>query len=225
MFEAVILAGGFGTRLKSISGEIPKPMVEVAGLPFIYRLMALLDNSGCSKIVVSLGYRAEYIKRRIEADKPVKCSLEFSVEDEPLGTGGAIKKAAKCIKGDKFLVLNGDSFSDINYAEFFAAAQNVDLLISGVQVDDTARYGTLELGLGGAVLSLNEKGRTGPGVINSGIYVVKTKDLLAFKLDCFSFERDFIPLFNGTFSAHVSAGYFVDIGVPDDYYKACGYFK
>jgi len=224
MFEAVILAGGMGTRLKSVSGDTPKPMVEVAGQPFLYRLMRSLENNGCEHIVLSLGYRADYIARMIEKDRPVDIPVSFATESEPLGTGGAIKNAAKLINSDKFLVLNGDSFSDVSFAKLIEQAKSADLLISGVKIEDAGRYGTLELTPDYKVTRLIEKGISGPGIINSGIYVVSRQDIMAFAQNKFSFEVDYLGQFNGRFRASVNDGYFIDIGIPEDYYRACEYF-
>ncbi len=225
MFEAVILCGGFGTRLKEVSGDIPKPMVEVAGTPFLYRLMQKLENYGCKKIVLSLGYQAQYVIDCVRRDAPVECEVVFVVEDKPLGTGGAIKKSAQKINSKKFLVLNGDSYSDIDFLDFFQAGSNVDLLISGVEVSDASRYGTLKLSDANKVEALIEKGITGKGIINSGIYVVSKSEVLAFPKETFSFEQDFVQTYNGRFKACVTDGYFIDIGIPEDYYAACHYFS
>ncbi len=224
MFEAVILAGGFGTRLKEVSGGLPKPMVDVGGRPFLYRLMQRLEHFGCRRIILSLGYRADYVIKSIERDVPVRCEVDYVVEKEEMGTGGAIKLSAASVKSDKFVVLNGDSFSDIDYSDFFAASEKADLLISGVFVPDVTRYGTLDIDDDGRVEHLVEKGRSGSGIINSGIYVVRTPDMLSFAKKIFSFEQDFVQNFDGSFYAYITDGYFVDIGIPDDYYAACEKF-
>lgn len=224
MREAVILAGGFGSRLKSVSGDTPKPMVDVAGVPFLYRLMKKLERDGFSKIILSLGYSAEYVQARVEFSKPVDCEVLYSIESEPLGTGGAIKKAASLIEGQKFVVLNGDSYSEIDYADFFERGSNVDLLISGNEVLDVSRYGTLDLAEDGEVLKLVEKGRVGPGIINSGVYLVNKEDIEAKVEDVFSFEQDYVQDYTGRFYSYQTDGYFIDIGIPEDYYAACEYF-
>jgi D-glycero-alpha-D-manno-heptose 1-phosphate guanylyltransferase len=221
MFEAVILAGGKGTRLSSVSRGLPKPMVDVGGEPFLYKLMKRLESRGCARIVLSLGYKADYVVRRIEADKPVDCEICFSIEDTPLGTGGAIKKSMSLVRAERFLVLNGDTYCDINYDSLFKYSQDYDLVLSGVKVLDSGRYGMLTLDDANNVLSINEKGASREGVINSGIYVVSKKDMLNFDRDVFSFEEDFLKTFKGSFKCFQSNGYFIDIGIPEDYYKAC----
>ena len=116
MFDAVVLMGGFGTRLNSISNGIPKPMMPVNGVPFVYRLFKKLENAGCSRIICSLHYQAAQIIDQINNDKPVNCDLIFVVEEEPLGTGGALKLASDFAERDKFLALNGDTYSSLNFS-------------------------------------------------------------------------------------------------------------
>jgi D-glycero-alpha-D-manno-heptose 1-phosphate guanylyltransferase len=220
-FEAIILAGGKGTRLKSVTGDLPKPMVDVNNTPFLYSLMQRLEVQGCKKIVLSLCYRAEYIIERVMAERPVQCHVEFVTEKEPLGTGGAVKLAADYISEEKFLVLNGDTFSDINYQDLLENSKGVDLLVSGVFVSDVSRYGTLDLGLNNVVKSLCEKGGSGEGVINSGTYVASKANIEAIKQVEFSFEEYYIKNFKGVVKAFISDGYFIDIGIPEDYFLAC----
>jgi len=221
MFEAVILAGGQGTRLKSVTGVLPKPMVDVNGTPFLYRLMQRLESQGCSLIVLSLCYRAEFIIECIQRDVPVKCKVEFAREKYPLDTGGAIKYASRFITAEKFVVLNGDTYSDISLKELFQYSHGCHLVITGVNIEDVSRYGTLELDDTFNVLSLNEKGRAGLGVINSGTYVITTSDIQAYPEEKFSFEQTYVENFKGVFKAFVSEGYFIDIGIPEDYHKLC----
>lgn len=225
MFEAIILCGGFGSRLKTVSGDIPKPMVLVGGIPFVYRLMMKLEASGCSKILLSLHYRPEYIVKAVNKDKPVSCPVEFVIEHIPLGTGGAIKHAANKISSSKFIVLNGDTYSDISYANFFSYSEEKQITISAVSVEDTRRYGSLEIDSSLNIIAFNEKGRSGPGVINGGSYVVPTMEILYFPKDIFSMEKDFIPSFLGPIKAYCNDGDFVDIGIPADYFYACSKFK
>ena len=220
MFEAVILAGGLGTRLKAISGDIPKPMVEINGKPFLYRLLHLLEESGCSRVVLSLGYEAKYILDRLNFDKPVNIEIDWVIEDHPLGTGGAIKLAASKICSNSFIVLNGDTFVDIDYSTFFQAAHSNELLISAIHVKDVSRYGSLELDKENKIIDFKEKNDKGPGVINSGTYVLKRADILSYPKTKFSFEDDFLAEYKKKIHAFVTKGYFIDIGIPEDFRKA-----
>lgn len=225
MYDVVILAGGLGTRLKSVSGEIPKPMVDISGQPFLYRLMTYLEAQGIKRIILSLSYKADYIIDRVVNDNPVSCEVDFIVEKEPLGTGGAIKYASTKVNTEKFIVLNGDTYCELDYSAFVQASLESELLISGVEISDVSRYGSLDIGANSHVNAIVEKGRTGPGIINSGIYVVSKESINNFPLEKFSFESDFLTSFNGDFNAFVSSSYFIDIGVPEDYYAACEKFK
>jgi D-glycero-alpha-D-manno-heptose 1-phosphate guanylyltransferase len=225
MYDVVILAGGLGTRLKKISGEIPKPMVDISGRPFLYRLMEYLEQQGVRKIILSLSYKANYIIDRIKEDTPTNCEIDFIVEDTPLGTGGAIKLATNKVATDKFIVLNGDTYCELDYNAFIKSSEGADLLISGVEVDDVSRYGSLQLDSDNNVLAMIEKGARGPGVINSGIYLLNKNVINDFPKNKFSFETDFLSEFDGVFRAYTSKPYFIDIGIPDDYHKACERFK
>ena len=225
MFEAVILAGGQGTRLKSVTGDLPKPMVDVNGTPFLYRLMKRLESQGCSHIVLSLCYRADYIIERVTQDRPVSCKVEFAIEEEPLDTGGAIKLSSNFVNSDKFIVLNGDTYSDLDYNALFEYSKQTHLVISGVYIDDVSRYGTLNIDSNDNVISMNEKGLTGAGIINSGTYVIRTDDIKSFPNTRFSFEQDFIQQYSDSFKAYVYEGYFIDIGIPEDYYKFCDWYR
>ncbi|HIH0818838.1 TPA: nucleotidyltransferase family protein [Vibrio cholerae] len=225
MYDVVILAGGLGTRLKTISGEIPKPMVDISGQPFLYRLMKYLEQQGVRRIILSLSYRADYIINRIKNDNPVNCEIEFVVEEEPLGTGGAIKLATSKVTTDKFIVLNGDTYCELDYDKFIKTSESAKLLISGVEIEDVSRYGSLLLDNENNVLAMIEKGLSGPGIINSGTYVLCKTSIQSFPQDEFSFETDFLPVFDGVFKAYTSKPYFIDIGMPEDYHKACEKFK
>jgi len=225
MIEAVILAGGLGTRLKSISGDIPKPMVKVGSQPFLYHLMQKLESDGIEKIVLSLSYMASYIIEKVKLDKPVDIPCEFVIEEQRLGTGGAIKFASLKINSSKFIVLNGDTFLDINFKEFIEKSNDSDLFISAVHVDDVSRYGTLDIDQNENVIAMIEKGRKGAGYINSGAYIVSKEDISSFSEEVFSFEEAFIPVFDKKFKAYKSEAYFIDIGIPEDYKKACEKFS
>ena len=225
MFEAVILAGGQGTRLKSVTGELPKPMLDVNGSPFLYVLMKRLEESGCNHIILSLCYRAHYIIDKINNDKPVKCPVDFVIEDTPLGTGGGVKLSAKKANSEKLVIINGDTYCDINYDSLIDYSSQSDFTICAVHVDDVSRYGTLDIDSNNNILSLNEKETTGAGYINGGTYVIKAADITRFPKDQFSFEKDYIPLFKGKLKAFISRTYFIDIGIPEDYYTLCRKIK
>ena len=225
MFEAVILAGGLGRRLRSVTGDVPKPMVDINGEPFLYKLLRRLESAGCSQIILSLGYRSEYIIERVSRDKVVDCDVKFSVENRPLGTGGGLKLASQYLSGTHFLALNGDTYSGLDFRSFFdgCVESHVDFALAGVSVEDCSRYGTLHINYDDMkLIGLNEKGVSGPGVINSGTYVMRKTLITTMEPDEFSLERDFIP--RGS-DVMLFDGYFLDLGIPSDYVRALSELK
>ena len=227
MYNALILAGGLGTRLRTVTGGVPKPMVEVAGMPFLYRIMKRLEASNCTRICLSLSYKADYIIQRVRADTPVNVPVSFIVEDEPLGTGGAIKyAAANFIQNEKFLVLNGDTFIDIDYWNFFKQKREATTLLCGVKVNNSGRYGRVGMDGHGLVTSFEEKVNGEAGIINSGLYRLKRSEIVNFDShNVFSFEKEYLKPSSRKIHCIVSEGFFVDIGIPRDYRLACDYFR
>lgn len=225
MHEAVVLLGGFGTRLKSVTGDIPKPMVDVAGQPFVYRVLRQLERSGFNRIILSLHYKADYIRHRISTDKPVDCEIIFVVEDEPLGTGGGLKLAAAEIQGEKFLALNGDTYCDLALSPLREFSKNKKMVVVGVRVDDAARYGALIFDSESRLISFLEKDANGPAFINSGVYSLSKSEILDFHLAVFSLEKDFFPHYGGEIFVYCVDNYFIDIGVPEDFRRACRDFQ
>lgn len=225
MFDAVILMGGFGTRLKSVSGATPKPMMPVAGEPFVYILLRNLEAAGCKRIFLSVHYAAEAIKRKILEDKPVTCELVFIYEDEPLGTGGALKHVAHHVPGEYFIALNGDTFSALDLQDFAAKNIGEELVIAGLTMADASRYGTLLVDDDSRLIDMSEKGVSGRAVINSGTYLIKKSPLIKMSLNAFSLEEIYIPSKLDVVKVHLFEGDFIDIGIPEDYQLACEYFS
>lgn len=227
MYSALILAGGLGTRLSEVTRGLPKPMVDVAGVPFLYRIMKRLEASSCAHIYLSLCYKADFIINRVLADTPVTVPISFIVEGEPLGTGGAIKHAAESsIKNEEFLVLNGDTFIDIDYLDFFKQRPEATTLLCAVKVHNASRYGRVQLDDNGYITGFREKESSEPGIVNSGLYRLQRTEILKFVTNrVFSFEKDFLTPSYRKIHCIVSDRFFVDIGIPRDYYLACDYFK
>jgi D-glycero-alpha-D-manno-heptose 1-phosphate guanylyltransferase len=222
MREAIVLAGGFGTRLREAVPDWPKPMAPVAGRPFLEILLSSLATKGFSNVVLSLGFMAEKISNHFGSCF-AGMNLVYAVEDKPLGTGGALRFAMTRCKDDHVFVMNGDTFLDIEATaidELWQAKRHP--IIVARQVPDTARYGRLIV-QGGLVKSFSEKGVSGPGLINAGCYVFNRMQLDAFALNTpFSLEVDFIA--NAvklmSVSVFITNGQFIDIGVPEDYQRA-----
>lgn len=220
--EAVLLAGGFGTRLRSVVPDLPKPMAPVAGRPFLDILLTSLSRRGFNRVILALGFMADKVISHF-GDRFAGMDLVYEVEARPLGTGGALKRALERCNTDHVFVFNGDTFldADVPQIERLWAAYG-DPIIVAVHVPDVSRYGRLIVE-DGLVLGFEEKGRSGSGLINAGCYVLPA-DILADTQIAppFSFESEFLrdAVARRAFRAFVSSGDFIDIGVPEDYFRA-----
>ena len=223
--QAVLLAGGLGTRLKSVVNDRPKPMADVCGKPFLEYLILELKKHGITDIVLAVGYKGEMIEDYFKSGEQLGVHIEYSYEKEQLGTAGAIKNAGKYINEDEFFVLNADTFYQAAYSDVIELYKKemVDMALVLRKVPDVSRYGSVKLD-GPMITGFNEKVSDHiPGVINGGIYLMRKSvlDLIPDGEKC-SLENEIIP---GMLSAEkklgavVNEGYFIDIGVPDDYFK------
>jgi len=220
--EAIILAGGFGTRLRQVVPDLPKPMSPIAGQPFLEILLRSLANKGFHRVVLSLGYMADKITSHFGA---ALCDIEliYEVEELPLGTGGAVRQAISHCNTDHVYVFNGDTFLDlqVNHVEAHWKNNHVPIIIAR-EVDDTTRYGRLEVSQG-KILGFREKGVAGQGLINAGCYVLPVNILQNCQLeDPFSLETDFFidAVQRQRFDVFITDSYFIDIGMPEDYLRA-----
>jgi len=222
--EVVILAGGFGTRLSHVLGNVPKPMAPVYGKPFLTYLLRRLEDAGAKHIILATGYRLEVIERYFGSHYR-SLRISYSQEDKPLFTGGAILQASRLIQGDDFLVLNGDTLFDIDFETLCAfhtrCGAGVSLALR--EVDDTARYGAVQT-QGDSVVAFQEKDASaGAGLINGGIYAIRREWLQGLEMpEKFSFEKEVLQAMvgKGAFRGLAFRDYFIDIGVPEDYYRA-----
>jgi len=220
--EAIVLAGGFGTRLRALVSDTPKPMAPVAGKPFLEILLQALAQKGFKRVVLSLGFLAHKVTAHFEA-RFAGMDLHYVIEDQPLGTGGAVRLALESCLHDHIFVFNGDTFLDLEVNAIEAAWQaNRHPIIVCRQVPDTARYGSL-LTDAGRVIGFLEKGAGGPGLINAGCYVFARDQLDSFKFNQnFSLETDYLAdaVTKTPFNIFVTEGLFIDIGVPEDYLRS-----
>lgn len=225
--EAIILAGGMGTRLKSMVSDIPKPMAEVAGKPFLEYLLKKLSNSGITRVILAVGYKYEVIQNYY-GESFNGMELVYSVEDEPLGTGGAIAQALAQAKSSDLFLLNGDSYHDVelNALSDFHLKSGNKLTFALKPMSNFDRYGVVVTD-GQKVTGFKEKGFYTEGLINGGVYALSANLLKEIKEKRFSFETDFIDCQyqNIVFGALISDTYFIDIGIPEDYLKANQDFK
>jgi D-glycero-alpha-D-manno-heptose 1-phosphate guanylyltransferase len=227
---AVIVAGGYGTRLQSIVPDVPKPMAPVNKQPFLNYQLNYLLHSGIKNVVISTGYLAEKIKNYYGASFR-GLNIRYVTEKSPLGTGGGIRLALEKADERDALVLNGDSFFDIPADIFYKLhqAQKSVASIALRKVEDASRYGTVVTDKRQRISSFAEKTNLSiPGTINAGVYILNIKSFLKHTQPdtVFSIETDFfekqleLPVFGFEFD-----GYFLDIGIPGDYAKAQDDFK
>lgn len=218
--EAIILAGGFGTRLKSVINEIPKPMAPINNKPFLSYLLNYLQKNNISRVVLSVGYKGEMIQEFF-GDSFGNLELVYSTEDEPLGTGGAIKKALSFCTQDKIFVVNGDTFFDVDL-RLIELKEKSKLTLSLKQMENFDRYGCIKTNEIGYVTAFKEKEFTKKGNINAGVYLL-SKDIfdkyaLENKFSFESFMQENLETLN--IGSILFDNYFIDIGIPDDYRKA-----
>jgi D-glycero-alpha-D-manno-heptose 1-phosphate guanylyltransferase len=227
--DAVILAGGMGTRLRSVVADRPKVLAPVNGRPFIEYLLDQLEEAGIARVVIATGYMAESVEETL-GRKRRRLQLRYSREEEPLGTGGGLRLTLSHTESDPLLVLNGDSYCTVDLAQFddFHRAANARASLAVTRVPDTTRFGRVQIGEGGEVVSFEEKGAgTGPGWINAGLYLLPRN--LIEKIPAgraVSLEKDVFPgLIHNRLYAFQGGGAFLDIGTPKSYGEAEEFFR
>ena len=222
--EAIVLAGGFGTRLAHVVPDVCKPMATVAGRPFLRFVMNQLAAAGVERVVVADGYRREQIEDYF-GDFYRGIDVVYSPEDVPLFTGGAVKQALARCQGDWVFVMNGDTWFDVDFAAMEAAAggapEGVQAVIAVKRMRDFERYGTVEVDADGTIVAFHEKRPCADGLINAGAYLVR-RDALGTMPGKFSLESDWFErvVADGVLRACECGGGFIDIGVPGDYERA-----
>jgi len=225
---AVILAGGLGTRLRSVVADRPKVLAEVTGRPFLHFLFDQLAAVGIRRIVLCTGYMAETVSGLLGSHYG-EAELHYSVEREPLGTAGAVRLALPLVTSDQVLVLNGDSFCDLGLHQFAKEHEQRKAVatLALAEVADVSRYGAVDVAADGTITAFEEKGnRCGRGWINAGIYLLARPVLATIPAGtAYSLERDLFPglIGNGLYG-HAQPGRFIDIGIPDDYQAAANFF-
>lgn len=225
MSQAVILAGGLGTRLRSALPDLPKPMAPIQGRPFLEYMLTQLKGFGVRDIVFCVGYKAEIVEKHFGDGASLGLNITYSYEKDLLGTGGAVKLAQDKITADNFLLLNGDCYCDYDGAALleFHRQKNAEVTILGVEVDDRTRFGSLRIGEGDVVEAFEEKGAAlGRGTINAGVYALKKELLETIPAgEVYSLERQvFPPLCGNGLYAYRTSGEFIDIGLPEEWQRA-----
>lgn len=219
--QAIVLAGGLGTRLRSAVPDLPKCMAPVKGKPFLAYIIDYYSRQGITDFIFSLGYKHELITGWLRQYEST-LHIQTVIEDNPLGTGGGIRLAAGKAGTSPVLVLNGDTIFkvDVQQLDTFHAQHNATCSLSLKPMQQFARYGVVEIDAGNRVKSFHEKKYYDKGLINGGVYVLNPNDFLQQPLPAaFSFEKDYLEKNVGHLPIYgcVQEGYFIDIGIPEDY--------
>lgn len=221
MNDVIILAGGLGTRLAHVVADTQKTMAPVGGEPFLLYLVKHLVGKGCKKIVFAVSYHHEQIENRF-GSRFEGAEILYSVENEPMGTGGAIKRALSLCDTENVLIFNGDTFFDADLDALMCkhTASGAYITLAARELENVDRSGTLEADGDGRITAFAEKKKLDRALINGGIYAVR-RDIAGKLPDGkFSFEKDVLEKLVFPVYCTVSDGYFIDIGVPSDYFRA-----
>jgi len=218
--QAVVLAGGRGSRLGPLTDDTPKPLLHVAERPFLDWVIDNLARHGVTDVILTIGYRAESFEPWLQGRSAAPRVTTF-IEQDPLDTGGALTLLADQLD-ETFLVLNGDTLFDAPLGQLAARLADGPSAIAVAlrSVTDSERYGRVTLD-GSLVTSFDEKGESGPGLINGGVYAVR-RDVLSGRVAPLSLERELLPdlVVDGRVAGVPSGGFFIDIGVPESFEEA-----
>jgi D-glycero-alpha-D-manno-heptose 1-phosphate guanylyltransferase len=220
----IILAGGLGTRLRSVVVDLPKCMAPVNGKPFLGYVIDHFQHQGITDFIFSLGYMHEIIEAHLN-NQYSTINIQYSIEEEPLGTGGAIKKACSLAKGKNIFITNGDTLfkADITSLQNFHERKNADCTLALKPMKNVDRYGVIELNEDDSIKNFHEKRFYEEGLINGGLYMLNVESFLKESFpERFSFETAYLEKF---YTRHKMYGivqdeYFIDIGIPEDYARA-----
>ncbi|MBS4276159.1 sugar-phosphate nucleotidyltransferase [Campylobacter vulpis] len=216
--EAIVLCGGLGTRLRAVVKDVPKPMAAVGGKPFLEFIFEYLKKQGVKSVVLAVSYKYEVIQEHFK-NEFLGIKIKYSIEQEPLGTGGAIKQALKLCEGREVFVLNGDSIFEISLKNLRLKGAKICLALK--KMFDFQRYGAVSIDEKGEIVEFKEKSFCKEGLINGGIYLLSKDIFERFSfLGHFSFEEFLSTNFKVLKArAELFEDYFIDIGIPQDYEK------
>jgi len=222
---AILLVGGKGTRLQAVLSSKPKPLAPVGKTPFLELLVMQLRSQGVRRMIMCTGHLADQIEEMFGDGRRWDAEIRYSKESQPLGTAGAVKFAERHLEqSSDFLVVNGDSFTEIDIREFIRFHRQHRGLVSMAvrRISDAARYGTVHVDSSNRISGFSEKtGSTLPGTINAGVYMFKRSVLEQIPQGPSSLEKDlFLKLLTQGMYALEQDGMFIDIGTPEDYARA-----
>lgn len=223
--EAIILAGGFGTRLSHIISDVPKPMAPIEEQPFLKFIFDYLLRNEIKHVILAIGYKADIIQKYFGFNYQ-GINISYSIENIPLGTGGAIKKALNYSKEENVFVINGDTYFDVDLRKMqvFHTKKNSRLTLAVKHMNSFDRYGSV-LVEKDIIKRFKEKKAIQEGTINGGIYLINSTVISLINKEVFSFEKEVLESGLVEIYAFESDGYFIDIGIPEDYYKALNELK
>ena len=226
--DCIVLAGGLGTRLRSAVADKPKCMAPIGDQPFLCYLLQYLHTQQVEHVILSLGYLSEQVISWCE-QTPLPLRVSFSVEPEPLGTGGGIMRALPLVQSDRVFIVNGDTYFDVNLPDLFNFREinGGPLSIALKPMQHFDRYGTVELDDNNKITAFREKQYCENGLINGGVYIAQTNFLQKLNLpEKFSFEKEVLEpqVAAGKVYGYARDTYFIDIGIPEDYQKAIDHF-
>lgn len=230
--QAIILCGGLGTRLRAVVNDVPKPMAPINGTPFMQIQVDRLIDAGVNKIVFACGYKKEIIKDYF-GDNYRGVDLIYSEEDHPLLTGGAMKQALRYIDEDYAIVINGDIYTTIDYRDIVEQHLSTGAMetLAAKPMDNFDRFGNIVPGEDGiTIVDFIEKQPTEHGNVNLGIYILNKNIFDEYESELgneFSHEVDYLVkhLHDRKHCMYSYDGYYIDIGIPEDYFSFCEYHK
>jgi D-glycero-alpha-D-manno-heptose 1-phosphate guanylyltransferase len=222
--QAIVLAGGLGTRLREKVPDLPKCLAPVAGKPFLSYLIDYYSSKGIYEFIFAVGYKKDAILDFLKT-LPQSMLWQISVENEPLGTGGAIRKACRLAADEQVLVLNGDSYFaiDVNMLSVQHAQTDAECTVALKFIKNADRYGLVSLNEESRISSFEEKKPNATGLINGGVYALSVDVMLIQPYpEKFSFENDYLEkqFQNSKIFGQIQEGYFIDIGISADYERA-----
>lgn len=222
--QAILLAGGLGTRLRSVVNDRPKPMALIGDKPFMEYVVHELSRYGIDEIIFAVGYKGSMVEEYFGDGSRFGVKVSYAYEEELLGTAGAIKNAGRFVTEDTFFVLNADTFYQMDYGRLLRvkAENRLEMALVLREVPDISRYGAAVLD-GAMLAGFNEKtAEKRPGTINGGVYLMNRELLSEIPEGKISLENEMIPKWMAEgkrLGGFVNDGYFIDIGIPEDYFK------
>jgi D-glycero-alpha-D-manno-heptose 1-phosphate guanylyltransferase len=226
--EAIVLAGGQGTRLQSVLPHQQKCMAPVLGKPFLSHVMAQLSKQGFNRFILATGHHQTQVAEWVH-QQPNAHEMVLSVEEHPLGTGGALIQALRQAKEELVLVVNGDSYISFDYPSLLSIHLNNKAAMSLVctPIDDALRYGSLELDESGCITRWKEKGNPGPALVNAGVYLLSTAAFIKDTVAPCSLEKEIIPTLIQQQKVYAlqTPGPLLDIGTPESLAQAAAFIR